>query len=45
MFNSGVTVNEVSSAGKQDQRIVSRKGRSHGMNFNAVYMILFDDGG
>lgn len=39
MFNSGVTVNEISSPSKQDQRIISRKGRSHGMNFNIVQMI------
>lgn len=45
MFNSGVTVNEISSPSKQDQRIISRKGRSHGMNFNTVQMILLVDGG
>lgn len=45
MFNFGVTVNEISSPGKQDQRTVSRKGRSHGMNFNDVQIILFYYGG
>lgn len=36
MFNFGVTVNEISSPGKQDQRTVSREGRSHEMNMNDV---------